>query len=274
MAQFVGEDFSGIISGVTAFGIFVELDNGVEGLVHVSTMVDDFYEYREEQFAMVGERTNKAYRLGDEVEILLVRANVEERNLDFVLKDNGAYDPLAMKNAVRGGRNKGPKPAKSDKNGKGDKPKDSRQDDKKRPARRPIDDIIADLPTDEGEEKPAKKKRSHGKKNRGASGEKLSRPEHNSRVPHEKRERRERRESRGGERSGNRQERRDRENGRGERDYHRVTVTGLNSAVWPDPPGYHERKLREESRAEKAKAAPKHRPRPHRKTEGGTSSNK
>ena len=274
MAQFVGEEFSGIISGVTAFGIFVELDNGVEGLVHVSTMVDDFYEYREEQFAMVGERTNKAYRLGDEVEILLVRANVEERNLDFVLKDNGAYDPLAMKNAVRGGRNKGPKPAKSDKNDKSDKAKGGRQDDKKRPARRPIDDIIADLPTPEGEEKPAKKKRSHGKKNRGASGEKLSRPEHNSRAPHEKRERRERRESRGGERSGNRQERRDRENGRGERDYHRVTVTGLNSAVWPDPPGYHERKLREESRAERAKAAPKHRPRPHRKTEGGTSSNK
>ena len=191
-----------------------------------------------------------------------------------MLKDNGAYDPQAMKNAVRGGRNKGPKPAKSDKNDKSDKAKGGRQDAKKRPARRPIDDIIADLPTSEGEEKPAKKKRSHGKKNRGASGEKLSRPEHNSRAPHEKRERRERRESRGGERSGNRQERRDRENGRGERDYHRVTVTGLNSAVWPDPPGYHERKLREESRAEKAKAAPKHRPRPHRKTEGGTSSNK
>ena len=123
MAQFVGEEFSGIISGVTAFGIFVELDNGVEGLVHVSTMVNDYYEYREEQFAMVGERTNKAYRLGDEVEVLLVRANVEERNLDFVLKDNGAYDPLAMKNAVRGGRSKGAKPAKdrdaASANGKG-----------------------------------------------------------------------------------------------------------------------------------------------------------
>ena len=85
---------------------------------------------------------------------------------------------------------------------------------------------------------------------------------------------RERDHGKGRERSGNRQERRDRENGRGERDYHRVTVTGLNSAVWPDPPGYHERKLREEARAEKAKAAPKHRPRPHRKTEGGTTSNK
>ncbi len=276
MAQFVGEEFTGIISGVTAFGIFVELDNGVEGLVHVSTMVNDYYEYREEQFAMVGERTNKAYRLGDEVEVLLVRANVEERNLDFVLKDNGAYDPLAMRNAVRGGRNKGPKPAKTDKVDKNDKngkaDKGGRQDAKKRPARRPVDDIIADLPAAEGEEKP-KKKRSHGKKNRGASGEKLSRPDH-GRAPREKREKRERDHGKGRERSGNRQERRDRENGRGERDYHRVTVTGLNSAVWPDPPGYHERKLREEARAEKAKAAPKHRPRPHRKTEGGTTSNK
>ncbi len=276
MAQFVGEEFTGIISGVTAFGIFVELDNGVEGLVHVSTMVNDYYEYREEQFAMVGERTNKAYRLGDEVEVLLVRANVEERNLDFVLKDNGAYDPLAMRNAVRGGRNKGPKPAKTDKVDKNDKngkaDKGGRQEAKKRPARRPVDDIIADLPAAEGEEKP-KKKRSHGKKNRGASGEKLSRPDH-GRAPREKREKRERDHGKGRERSGNRQERRDRENGRGERDYHRVTVTGLNSAVWPDPPGYHERKLREEARAEKAKAAPKHRPRPHRKTEGGTTSNK
>ena len=123
-----------------------------------------------------------------------MRANVEERNLDFVLKDNGAYDPLAMRNAVRGGRNKGPKPAKTDKVDKNDKngkaDKGGRQDAKKRPARRPVDDIIADLPAAEGEEKP-KKKRSHGKKNRGASGEKLSRPDH-GRAPREKREKRER----------------------------------------------------------------------------------
>lgn len=77
---------------------------GVEGLIHVSTMVNDYYSYVEEQYAMVGERTQAKYRLGDTVTILLVRANVEERNLDFVLKDNGAYDPTAMKNAVRGGR--------------------------------------------------------------------------------------------------------------------------------------------------------------------------
>jgi ribonuclease R len=281
MAQFVGEEFSGIISGVTAFGIFVELDNGVEGLVHVSTMVNDYYEYREEQFAMVGERTNKAYRLGDEVEVLLVRANVEERNLDFVLKDNGAYDPLAMKNAVRGGRSKGPKPAKdkdaAPANGKGGSAKrgsrgESRQGSSKRPPRRPLDDIIANL-SDTGDEKAPKKKRSHGKKNRGASGEKLPKADAPARG-HSRRGREEHREHKNrGERTGNRQERRDRENGR-DRDYHRVTVTGLNSAVWPDPPGYHEHRQHEEAKQEKVKTAPKHRPRPHRKTEGGTASNK
>ena len=93
MAKFVGDTFTGIISGVTAFGIFVELENGVEGLVHVSRMINDYYEYVEEQFALIGERTRKAYRLGDEVEVVLVRASVEERNIDFILKDNGVYVP-------------------------------------------------------------------------------------------------------------------------------------------------------------------------------------
>ena len=91
MTQFVGDTFPGVISGVTAFGIFVELENGVEGLVHVSRMVNDYYEYVEEQYALIGERTKKAYRLGDEVEVVLVRASVEERNIDFILKDNGVY---------------------------------------------------------------------------------------------------------------------------------------------------------------------------------------
>ncbi len=93
MTQFVGEEFEGIISGVTAFGMFVELDNGVEGLVHVSTMVNDYYAYAEEQFSMVGERTGTRYRLGDSVEVILARARVEERTLDFVLKGNGVYHP-------------------------------------------------------------------------------------------------------------------------------------------------------------------------------------
>ena len=108
MAQFVGDTFTGVISGVTAFGIFVELENGVEGLVHVSRMVNDYYEYVEEQYALIGERTHEAYRLGDTVEVVLVRANVEERNIDFILKDNGVYVPEEEKAPARkGGRSGG-----------------------------------------------------------------------------------------------------------------------------------------------------------------------
>lgn len=89
MAQFLGEEFSGIISGVMAFGIFVELDNGVEGLVHVSTMVNDYYEYVEREYALVGEATNFRYRLGDPVTVILTRASIKERAIDLILKDNG-----------------------------------------------------------------------------------------------------------------------------------------------------------------------------------------
>ena len=89
MACFLGEEFDGIISGVTAFGIFVELDNGVEGLVHVSTMINDYYEFIESEYALVGEMSNFKYRLGDSVKVVLTRASVKERAIDFILKGNG-----------------------------------------------------------------------------------------------------------------------------------------------------------------------------------------
>ncbi|MDU2063595.1 MAG: ribonuclease R [Sporomusaceae bacterium] len=85
MAQFVDEEFPGFISGVTAFGLFVELANGIEGLVHVSTMDDDYYQYLEERYMLLGERTRKQYRLGDPVQIKLVKVNPEERSIDFIL---------------------------------------------------------------------------------------------------------------------------------------------------------------------------------------------
>ena len=272
MAQFVGEEFDGVISGVTQFGIFVELDNGVEGLVHVSTMVNDFYEYREDLYAMVGERTNAQYRLGDPVQILLVRANVEERNLDFVLKDNGAYDPTAMRNAVRGGRKgavaKGTKDAKEAQGAKGAKSEKERRQKGGRKAdtrkEQRAGDIVA-TPAADGE-KPKRKRRGGRKK--GASGE---------RMPQENRAQESRTQKAHDERKGKparSKERPYRDLGASTRergDYHRVKVTGLNSAVWPDPPGYHDENRREEAeQKEQAKSAPRRRPRPHRKTEGGT----
>lgn len=83
MQDFVGQVFNGIISGVTSFGFFVELPNTVEGLVHVSTLTDDYYQYIEKQLMLVGEYTKKVYRIGDPVKVILIKVNVEERNIDF-----------------------------------------------------------------------------------------------------------------------------------------------------------------------------------------------
>lgn len=107
MAQFVGDHFDGIINGVTAFGIFVELDNGVEGLVRVSSMEDDYYQYIEEQYSLVGERSHKTYRLGDAVKVILTRVSPEERTIDFVLEANSAWILRASNRPSNGGRSQG-----------------------------------------------------------------------------------------------------------------------------------------------------------------------
>ncbi|NLY32299.1 MAG: ribonuclease R [Firmicutes bacterium] len=85
MESHLGETFSGIISGVTAFGLFVELENSVEGLVHISNMHDDYYHYNEKLFSLVGERRKKVYRLADPVMVKLIKVNKEARTLDFIL---------------------------------------------------------------------------------------------------------------------------------------------------------------------------------------------
>lgn len=102
MAQFVGDEFAGTISGVTAFGLFVELENGIEGLAHVSGMDDDYYRYDEERYALLGQRTGKVYRLGDAVKVTLVKVNPAERTIDFVLAGLEGQGP-------KGGRGRGGK---------------------------------------------------------------------------------------------------------------------------------------------------------------------
>ncbi len=77
------EEFSGIISGVTSFGFFVELENTVEGLVHVTRMDDDYYYFDETRYTLVGERTGKKYQLGDQVVVRLDRVNKEMRTVEF-----------------------------------------------------------------------------------------------------------------------------------------------------------------------------------------------
>jgi ribonuclease R len=87
MAERIGEEFDGLVSSVTNFGLFVQLDNTIEGLVHFNNMEDDFYRFDEENYYIIGERTNRIYRLGDQVRIEVIGADVGKRNIDFRLID-------------------------------------------------------------------------------------------------------------------------------------------------------------------------------------------
>ena len=85
MASRIGETYEAIVSGVTSFGVFVELDNTIEGLVHVSHMEDDYYHFNEKTMALIGERTGKTFRIGDVVQVKVYNVNIAERHIDFVL---------------------------------------------------------------------------------------------------------------------------------------------------------------------------------------------
>jgi len=88
MKQFEGKAFKGIVSNITSFGMFVELENTVEGLVRMSDMIDDYYFYNEKQYCLIGEHTKKTYRIGDVVKVKLTKANIPARQIDFFLLEN------------------------------------------------------------------------------------------------------------------------------------------------------------------------------------------
>lgn len=90
MAGHIGEEFAGVISGVANFGIFVELENGVEGLVHITSLVDDYYDFYEDKYALVGSHTGKTYRLGDSLRIEVLNVNMQEVSIDFILAGENA----------------------------------------------------------------------------------------------------------------------------------------------------------------------------------------
>ena len=86
MRDRVGETFSGAISAVTAFGAFVALDDlYVEGLVHISELGSDYYHFDPIKHELLGERTKKRFRLGDRVQVKLVRVDLDTTRIDFVL---------------------------------------------------------------------------------------------------------------------------------------------------------------------------------------------
>jgi ribonuclease R len=108
MERHLGDRFTGTVSGVTAFGFFVLLDRYfVEGLVHVNALDDDYYEFRDTEYALVGARRGRRFRLGDPVEVQVARVNKEERHVDFVLLEGGSQGRTAEDSGrtgpVRGG---------------------------------------------------------------------------------------------------------------------------------------------------------------------------
>ncbi|WP_368503345.1 ribonuclease R [Alkalihalophilus sp. As8PL] len=109
MEDKIGETFQGMISGVTNFGLFVELENTIEGLVHVSYLTDDYYHYDEKQYAMIGERTAQVFRIGDEIEVRVVNVNVDEASIDFEvvgMKPRQPREHRSRPKVIEGGKRK------------------------------------------------------------------------------------------------------------------------------------------------------------------------
>jgi ribonuclease R len=88
MADKVGDEFDGYVTGVSAFGFYVELiEHFVEGMVHVSTMADDYYRFVERAHLLRGEKTGRVVRLGDRVTVQVIRVDMERRQIDLGLAE-------------------------------------------------------------------------------------------------------------------------------------------------------------------------------------------
>lgn len=104
MEQFIGETFEGVISGMNTWGMYVELPNTVEGMVHVTALKDDYYFYDEERYLMIGERTNKTYKLGEKVKVVVTGVDKLLKTIDFELADEEEDNSLEKKPAKSGKR--------------------------------------------------------------------------------------------------------------------------------------------------------------------------
>lgn len=89
MQKYIGESFEGVICGITKWGMYVELENTVEGLVHVTNMPDDHYEYSEQSYEMRGVHTGKCYKLGQRIRIRVLQADRLTRTVDFEIAEEG-----------------------------------------------------------------------------------------------------------------------------------------------------------------------------------------
>lgn len=95
MERHVGSEFDGVISGVTSFGLFVELEQSkVTGLVHVTQLPQDYYSFDPIRKVLVGQRRGRVFRLGDRLRVLVLKASMEERKIDFRLVDQSMHEQV------------------------------------------------------------------------------------------------------------------------------------------------------------------------------------
>lgn len=99
MVPFVGEPFDAHVTGITRFGVFVGLDNGVEGLVHIDSMDDDEYMYQEDTMTLKGRFSGTTYAMGMPVRVTLVKADKERREVDFIMGE--IHSPLNLEKKIR-----------------------------------------------------------------------------------------------------------------------------------------------------------------------------
>ncbi len=85
MSKRIGNIYEGVISGITAYGLYVELPNTVEGMIHVTSLYDDYYYYDDERYEMVGQDSGNVYKLGEKVTVQVVKADIQSRTIDFEL---------------------------------------------------------------------------------------------------------------------------------------------------------------------------------------------
>jgi len=87
MEDHIGESFEGVISSITSWGMYVELPNTVEGMIHISNMYDDYYFYNNEKYQLIGEKTNKIYNLGEKIKVKVHKTDRIQKTIDFIIDD-------------------------------------------------------------------------------------------------------------------------------------------------------------------------------------------
>ena len=164
MAEFmvdkVGQKFDALITSITNFGMFVQVEGAVEGLVHLSTMKNDYYEFNEQGMLLIGQRTGETFRIGEEVRVELVNVDVDQYDIDFELTDESAEKKNKQKNNKQ--KNNKKNNNKKNNNKKNKKKKKKKKDAPKDKKERNVDFEIRDRET----EKQRKNRRNQRKKNK------------------------------------------------------------------------------------------------------------